>query len=79
VAKPGNSWPKLATDGIRLLATVTPPFQHLLAIREVAPTGFGPGYFDAYDRLYILFSIEPEKCLDGRGIYEIMRDFKKED
>jgi len=51
----------------------------LLAIREVAPTGFGPGYFDAYDRLYILFSIEPEKCLDGRGIYEIMRDFKKED
>ena len=40
MAKPGNSWPWLATDGIRFLATVTPHSQCSLAICEVAPTGF---------------------------------------
>ena len=37
VAKPGNSRPWLATDGIRSLVTVEPAYQHLLAIREVSP------------------------------------------
>jgi hypothetical protein len=46
VAKPEDRWPLLATDGIRFLATVEPASQHLLVVREVAPTGFEPVYPD---------------------------------
>ena len=40
-------------------------------------TVFGPGYFDAYDRLYGLFCGELEKHLDGRVVYQVIGDLKK--
>jgi hypothetical protein len=40
-------------------------------------TVFGPGYFDAYDRLYGLFCSELERHLDGRVVYKVFGDLEK--
>lgn len=40
-------------------------------------TVFGPGYFDAYRRLYGQFCTELEKHMEGRVVYQVIGDLKK--